>query len=114
MRLAEKQSGREFAPGATVSSLLRRASRFIGHMINRRAWPISSLGLFSDLCSGLMPVILSKAVGLPFIQPNHVCAVSNFFVVFVVSRFRHLHSLSELGSNWRSPNAQTMREPHVR
>lgn len=34
-----------------------------------------------------MPVILSKAVGLPFIQPDHVRAVSNFFIVFVDSRF---------------------------
>jgi hypothetical protein len=63
------------------------------------------LSRFSDLCSGLMPVILSTAVGVPFIEPDHVRAVSNFFVVFVVGRFRHLHSLSKLGSNWRSPNA---------
>jgi len=46
-----------------------------------------------DLCNGLMPVILSTAVGLPFIQPDHVRAVSNFFIVFVDSRFCHLHLL---------------------
>jgi hypothetical protein len=38
-----------------------------------------------DLCNGLMPVILSTAVRLPFIQPDHVRAVSNCFVAFVIS-----------------------------
>jgi hypothetical protein len=71
-------------------ALLRRASRFIGHLISGRAGPISSLG-FLDLRNGQMPVILSTAVGLPFIQPDHVRAVSNFFIVFVDSRFCHLH-----------------------